>query len=112
MEYALAAADLAMARAGAGFLAEAAARGLPTVLIPYPYAANNHQRDNARVFAENGAAMMMEDRDLNGSLLADTVISLLEDKSRLARMSAQARTLAVPDAAERIARVVAGIVKQ
>jgi len=109
MEYALALADLAVARAGASFLAEAAARGLPTVLIPYPYAANDHQRYNARTFADQGAAVLIEDRELSGPLLAETVAGLLENRSQMERMSAQARTLAVPDALERIARAIEGI---
>ncbi len=109
MAYALALADLAVARAGAGFLAEAAARGLPLVLVPYPYAANDHQRYNAQAFAAKGAGVVIDDQALNGPLLAETVLSLLRDREGLSRMSEQAQTLAMPDALARIGRVIDGL---
>lgn len=106
MENALAAADLAVARAGASFLSEAAACGLPCVLVPYPYAANDHQRHNALAFEQAGAAVMVADGDLNGSLLAEQVITLSHENQRLAEMSAAARSLSVAAADEKIAALI------
>ena len=111
MEHALALADLACARCGASFLTEAACLGLPAFLVPYPYAANDHQRKNARVFAEAGAAFVIEDSDLNGVLLCEKVLALAKDSARLAQMSAGAKTLAQYDAAKKIAAIAYQLVK-
>ncbi len=99
MADALAAADLAVSRAGATAIAEFLARGLPMVLIPFPYAAEDHQRLNARAVAEKGAAVVVEDRDLT----PDKFIEIISDASLdYGKMSECARRLARPRAAERI----------
>ncbi len=100
MPWAMAAADLALCRAGASVLGELPAIGLPAILVPYPYA-GGHQRLNARYLAENGAAVILDDRDL-GSLLP-LAGGLLHDEPRLRSMRDAARRLARPDAAARIA---------
>ncbi len=105
MEYAMALADLALARAGASFLAEAAIIGLPSLLIPYPYATNDHQTANAREFSQAGAAIVISDNQLNGSVLAKEAGGILFDKDRRARMREGALSLARPDAAAAIARI-------
>lgn len=103
MPAALAAADLVVCRAGASTLAELACAGRAAILIPFPQAAHDHQRHNARGFAAAGAATVLEQGDLDGGRLAAAVQALLADPERLARMSAAARTLARPEAAARIA---------
>jgi UDP-N-acetylglucosamine--N-acetylmuramyl-(pentapeptide) pyrophosphoryl-undecaprenol N-acetylglucosamine transferase len=101
--WAMAAADLALCRAGASVLGELPAVGLPAVLVPYPYA-GAHQRLNARHLADNGAAIILNDRDL-GSMLA-LVGGLLHDSARLDEMSQASRRLARPDAARDVARLI------
>lgn len=98
MDEALAAADLVICRAGATTIAEITVRGLPAILIPYPYASENHQEHNARAMVKNDAASMILDRDLNGQKLWDTVRELYQDPHRLASMAQASRKLAKPDA--------------
>jgi UDP-N-acetylglucosamine--N-acetylmuramyl-(pentapeptide) pyrophosphoryl-undecaprenol N-acetylglucosamine transferase len=102
---ALAAADLTVARSG-GSVFEVAAAGLPSILVPYPYAAADHQTLNARHMADAGAAAVVLDSELDGPRLAREVGALLADPSRLAAMSRAARAVARPDAAQTIAREV------
>jgi UDP-N-acetylglucosamine--N-acetylmuramyl-(pentapeptide) pyrophosphoryl-undecaprenol N-acetylglucosamine transferase len=99
---ALAAADLVVARAG-GSVMEVAAAGLPAVLVPFPYAAADHQTSNARYFERAGAAVVVPDADLDGPRLAREVAGLLGAPQRMAVMAKAARALAKPDAAETIA---------
>ena len=105
---ALAAADLAVARAG-GSVFELAAAGIPSVLVPYPHATADHQAGNARWMAEAGAAVVVPDEALDGPRLAREVGALLGSPERLAAMSAAARRLARPDAAARIAEAALGL---
>ncbi|MBQ1502200.1 MAG: undecaprenyldiphospho-muramoylpentapeptide beta-N-acetylglucosaminyltransferase [Firmicutes bacterium] len=111
MEYAMSLADLALARAGASFLAEAAVMGLPALLVPYPFATNDHQQANADEFAEAGAAVVIADGELNGDVLAKQARAVLEDKERSAAMKAAALSLAKPDAAKDIARIAMEIAR-
>ena len=97
MALAFAAADVAVCRAGASTLAELACIGLPAILIPYPFAAENHQRRNAQAFAEAGAAMVMEDDDLDPDALYWKLVEMLKDE-RLGPMRSAARQLARPRA--------------
>lgn len=101
----LAAADLAVCRAGATTLAELAAAGRPAILVPYPHAADDHQTHNADAVAAVGGATVLADRDLDGTTLATTIIGMDADRISLSDMGSAARTLAVPDAADRIADV-------
>lgn len=103
MPQALAVADIAVFRAGAIGLAELTARGIPSILIPYPYAAANHQEFNARVLEGKGAALVILDADLTGERLADAVSRLLKQPETLAQMAAASRELGHPEAAEQIA---------
>ncbi len=106
MHLAYAAADLVVCRAGAMTLAEIAVCGRPSILVPYPYAAHDHQRVNAQNLADRGAAVVIEDADLTGERLAKEIAHLLADRTALSRMSANARLFARPDAAARLARAL------
>lgn len=101
---AYAAADLVVCRSGAMTLAEIAVCGTPAILVPYPYAAHDHQTVNASNLVDRGAAAMILDRELTGERLAKELAHLLADRQALSRMSAHARTFARPDAAERLAK--------
>ena len=101
----LEAADLAVCRAGATTLAELAAAGRPAILVPYPFAADDHQRHNAEAVRDAGAARVIRDADLSGPALAEAILGLSRDVPGRRSMAEAARTLAVPDAAARIADV-------
>ena len=111
MEFALAAADLAVCRAGSSGLAEAAARGLPMIIVPYPHAAA-HQEANARPFADAGAALIIADEDLTGRKLADTVEELLDAPRKLGEMSEAAAAVARADAASQIAQIALEVLER
>jgi UDP-N-acetylglucosamine--N-acetylmuramyl-(pentapeptide) pyrophosphoryl-undecaprenol N-acetylglucosamine transferase len=101
MPWALAAADLTVARAGASILGEFPVAGLPSILAPLPFAGVN-QLQNARILERNGAAVIVEDSQL-AAQLGPTVAALLTDRDRLLHMERAVRSLAQPDAARRIA---------
>jgi len=105
MGSAYAQADLLVCRAGATTVAELTALGKAAILVPYPFAADDHQRANADVLADHGAGILVLDHDLTGERLATTVTELARDRSRLQNIEAAARSLAVPDAAERVVQV-------
>ena len=109
MPQAMAMADLAIFRAGATGLAELTARGIPAILVPYPYAAENHQEHNARALEEAGAARMILDRDLSSERLASVLTELLSEPAKLAQMAAASRRLGRPEAAADIAELVLSI---
>lgn len=102
----LAACDLVLARSG-GSVFELAATGRPSILVPFPHAAGDHQRANAEWMAEAGAAVVVDDGSLEAASLRRTVRGLFGDDDRLESMSRAALGLARPDAAERIASRVA-----
>lgn len=106
MEFVLAAADLVIGRAGASFLAEILVRGLPSILVPYPHAAANHQEYNARAVASKGAAILILDRELKSGHLYQAVHQLLNDRKQLQVMAVAAARLGRPDALEAIMRVI------
>ena len=97
---ALAAADLAISRAG-GTVWELAAAGTPAILVPYPHATADHQTLNARYFESGGGAVVVDQADLE--TVPELAEALLVDSERLARMSAAMRALAKPDAANTVA---------
>jgi UDP-N-acetylglucosamine--N-acetylmuramyl-(pentapeptide) pyrophosphoryl-undecaprenol N-acetylglucosamine transferase len=107
MTAALAAADLAVGRAGSSTLAEAAAFALPMAIVPYPHAAG-HQRRNAESYAASGAAVLVEDADFDADKLVE-VAGLLADPAAHAQMSAAARDAARAHAADAVAALVMAV---
>ena len=103
MDREMTAADIVICRSGATTLSELAAAGRAAILVPLPTAADDHQRKNAEVVARSGGAVVIDQRALTGERLADAVLAIASDPERRRRMAAAARTLARPDAAERIA---------
>jgi UDP-N-acetylglucosamine--N-acetylmuramyl-(pentapeptide) pyrophosphoryl-undecaprenol N-acetylglucosamine transferase len=97
------AADLVLARSGASTVAELSAAGKPAVLVPFPQAADDHQRRNAEVMVQAGAARVLLEPDLTPEQLQGTLVDLLDDPDRLRAMADNARSLAHPDAAQKIA---------
>ena len=99
-------ANLAISRSGASALTELAVTGMPSILIPFPYAADDHQSFNAEVFATSGAAFLCRQSELTSELLQSKVLHLLSDAEYLKKMSEAASQLAVTDSAERLANLV------
>jgi UDP-N-acetylglucosamine--N-acetylmuramyl-(pentapeptide) pyrophosphoryl-undecaprenol N-acetylglucosamine transferase len=106
------AADLVLARSGASTVAELAAAGKPAVLVPLPTAADDHQRKNAEVMAQAGAARVLLEPDLTPAQLQGTLSDLLTQPDTLKTMAENARSLAHPDAAERIARMAMALARR
>ncbi len=111
MDVCLAAADLVVCRAGAITLSELQLCGKPSILIPSPYVAENHQFHNAVTLRDTGAATLIEERDLTPASLRETVDRLLFDPAALTAMGNAARAGAKPDAADRIADAVLALAK-
>jgi len=105
MHLAYAAADLVVGRAGATTLAEITARGLPSVLVPYPYAADRHQDYNADALVQRGAAVKLDDAAVV-ELLSDTVGSLMEDSERLGKMAEASSAGGRPQALDNIVSLI------
>lgn len=98
--------DLAISRAGAGTLTELAVTQTPAILIPYPYAAEDHQTRNAEIFAQAGAAQLIQQADLTPERLQSEVLQLLQSPDRRQQMAAAMNRLAIADSAERLAALV------
>jgi UDP-N-acetylglucosamine--N-acetylmuramyl-(pentapeptide) pyrophosphoryl-undecaprenol N-acetylglucosamine transferase len=96
--------DLVIGRAGASTLAEICGVGRPSVLIPYPFAASNHQLENARALERVGAAVCVPQAEASAERLAELLASLFADLPRLSAMAAAAQSWGRPDAAEVVAR--------
>ena len=105
-----AAVDLVICRAGATTIAELAAQGVPAIFVPYPHAADDHQRANAETLVRGGAARMVLDRDASGARLAEEVRELVSLPGQLEEMGRRMRQFARPDAAERVLAVVDALI--
>jgi UDP-N-acetylglucosamine--N-acetylmuramyl-(pentapeptide) pyrophosphoryl-undecaprenol N-acetylglucosamine transferase len=99
MESAYLEADLVVSRAGAGAVAEIALAGLPSILVPYPYAVSDHQAMNALALVQAGAAYMFREGETDGRTMAGAIAMVVKDKKRLWEMSEGARSVGKPDAA-------------
>ncbi len=108
MELAIAAADVAVARAGAATVSEFSAVGLPAIYVPYPVG-NGEQALNARSAVAAEAAIMVKDADFTPDYVASTIVPLVSDSKRIATMSASTALVAISDGAERMYRLVAGL---
>ncbi|MDS1029576.1 undecaprenyldiphospho-muramoylpentapeptide beta-N-acetylglucosaminyltransferase [Bacillota bacterium LX-D] len=106
MENALAAADFVISRSGASFLAEVMAKGLPSILIPYPYASENHQEHNARALEKKGAAIVILEKELNEKILLQNILDLIVGKEKRSAMSKASFSLGKPDALEEITTLI------
>lgn len=102
-------ADLVLCRSGASTVAEIAAAGKPAVFVPFPRAADDHQRRNAEAMEQAKAAVVLEETKLHEVWLVDTLCALLEDPARLWQMSQAARAMSHPDAAKEIAELAAKV---
>jgi UDP-N-acetylglucosamine--N-acetylmuramyl-(pentapeptide) pyrophosphoryl-undecaprenol N-acetylglucosamine transferase len=106
MAAAYAASDVVVCRSGASSMTELAHVGMPSILVPYPYAADDHQTMNAKVFEDAGAAFLRPQDELDaGQLVADLTL-ILEDEGRRKTMSASAHALAVDAAAAKICNLI------
>ncbi len=95
-------ADLVVSRAGATTLAELAVMGLPALLIPYPYAADDHQTTNGRYYQKGSGCKVLQESALSGEILARAISECLHNREELHTMSANMKTMAMPDATTRI----------
>ena len=107
----LPAADLVIGRSGASTLSELQALGKPSILIPSPYVAENHQYHNAMALVENGAAVILEEKDLNADSITAKVNELIHNRAKLEKIGKCARDMAVIDATARIYDTLCEIVK-
>lgn len=112
MADAYAAADLIISRAGATTLAELTACGKAAILVPYPFAAGNHQEINARKLWDVGAAQMILDKDLNGKTLSELIKYLLQDPDAIGQMERTSKSLGNPEATNRIIELMMGLLKK
>jgi UDP-N-acetylglucosamine--N-acetylmuramyl-(pentapeptide) pyrophosphoryl-undecaprenol N-acetylglucosamine transferase len=112
MPAAFARADLVICRSGAGAVSELAAAGKPSVLIPYPYAADDHQRHNAEQFRNAGAALLVSNAEWTGVKMLETIRQLSCNPERLRAMGESARSLAHRGAACRAADILEGVARE
>lgn len=106
----MAASDLVISRAGANTLSEVAACGKPAIIIPLSSAANNHQRMNAYYLAKNGSCLVLEEANLGSHMLLEKIEELMDDDGLRQKMANNIKTFYHPDAAERIAEGVLGMI--
>jgi UDP-N-acetylglucosamine--N-acetylmuramyl-(pentapeptide) pyrophosphoryl-undecaprenol N-acetylglucosamine transferase len=104
--------DLTVSRAGATTLAELTSLGIPSILVPSPYVTDNHQEKNARALSENGAARLLLEKDLTGPKLVESIDHILGNEEKLAQMKKAAKKLGIPDAAQRLYRLMEELAKK
>lgn len=112
MDECLAAADLVIGRAGASTISELLAMGKPSVLIPSPYVAENHQYHNAMSLVKRGAAIVIEEKELTSDKLLETIDTLVAHPSKLRQMGQAAAAMAKTDACEEICRVILSLAQK
>ena len=107
----LKASDIAVSRAGSLSLSEICASGIASLLVPYPYAAADHQRKNAKYMVEQGASLYLEDRDVNAKSLLENLTLLITDREKLAKLQGAAMKLSKFDGVEKIVQQLKEIAK-
>ncbi|SHI62373.1 undecaprenyldiphospho-muramoylpentapeptide beta-N-acetylglucosaminyltransferase [Lutispora thermophila] len=107
--YAYAAADLLISRCGAGLISEITALGKPSILIPYPYATDNHQEYNARALEKSNAAIVILESELNEKVLLDKVKYLLANKEKMREMTNNSKKMGKPEATSAIVKIIEGL---
>lgn len=112
MAEAYAVSDLVVARAGAGTISEITACGKPSILVPYPYAAKNHQEVNAKILLDEGAAGLILDRELDGKRLASEIRFLIENPERLWRMEKASKRLGITDGTKKVVNISMNLVRR
>ena len=112
MDECLAAADIVVGRAGASTISELLAMGKPSILIPSPYVAENHQYHNAMSLVKRGAATIIEEKDLTSEKLMQTIDTLAADKYALQKMSENAKKMAIVNARSSIANIIVDLAKK
>ena len=112
MEQVLPAADLVVSRAGALTVSELTALGVPSVLIPSPNVAHNHQTFNARALESEGAAVMLVEGELTADTLHETIFKILNDKDNLLKMSENAKKIGISDGTQKICEQILSIMKK
>ena len=112
IEWAYAAADLIIYRAGATGIAEITGRGLPAILIPFPYSAEGHQEVNAKFMEENGAAVMVDDEKFDGDVLVKLVNEIFADEKRLSEMGKKSKKLSKLKASQNIVEIIENQVRE
>jgi UDP-N-acetylglucosamine--N-acetylmuramyl-(pentapeptide) pyrophosphoryl-undecaprenol N-acetylglucosamine transferase len=106
MEEAYSASDLVISRAGASSLSEISKFGLPSILIPYPFATDDHQKANAEIYSKAGAAELVSEKEASPETFANLIATLLKDSDKRDKMSAMARQIAPGAAASNVANVM------
>lgn len=112
MELALASADLIVSRAGAATLSEICARGIPSILIPFPHSAEGHQLKNAHMMRDRGASLVIEDYQLTGKSLFDAVIPLMKDEAKRRYMGAKAIEMHKPECLDQIYAEIMNVLEE
>ena len=105
----MAAADLIMCRAGASTISELSYMGKPVIMVPSPNVTNNHQEKNARVLESAGGAKVLLEGEFDAGSLLNEMKALISDEEKLGVMSGKMRSLAVPQATDRITEIVLGL---
>ncbi|MBR9858356.1 MAG: UDP-N-acetylglucosamine--N-acetylmuramyl-(pentapeptide) pyrophosphoryl-undecaprenol N-acetylglucosamine transferase, partial [Gammaproteobacteria bacterium] len=111
MAAAYGAADLVVCRAGALTVSEVAAAGIGALFVPLPHAVDDHQTKNARSLSDSGAAVLLPQSELTAQGLATQLQQLGDNRTQLLAMASQARSLAITDAAERVAECLCAVAK-
>jgi UDP-N-acetylglucosamine--N-acetylmuramyl-(pentapeptide) pyrophosphoryl-undecaprenol N-acetylglucosamine transferase len=106
MKLAFDAADIIISRAGASSLAEISATGKPAILVPYPFATDNHQYHNAKLLSDNNAAMLVLDKDITPEMLLSKMNLLMADEGKRSELSRNCAKYFVPDSANKMAAIV------
>ena len=110
MDLAFAAADLVISRAGAGTISELCVLGMPSILVPSPNVAEDHQTANARALADRGAALLITDAEV-GEKLVEKALKLVNDEQRLSEFSVKMREMGTPNATKDIVDVILSLIK-